>query len=146
MNLLTSLLILCVLIAVGVIVIGIFTGADPNKVLTLRSRPRTARLYYEAHVTIAPVFDERRAIASIIALRNGFRLAELLMQKRAEDTPERSRHDTFMTGHGKDYTDITHRVDSVCADLRQHGFEVYRAKIEDTLMDTRMGDAPWLIK
>lgn len=115
-------------------------------ILAKQKRSRTARLYYEAHVTIAPVFDEQRAIASIIALRNGFRLAELLMQKRKEDTPERSRYDTFMTGHGKDYADICERVHSVCVDLRQHGFEVYRAKIEDTLLDTRMGDAQWLIK
>jgi len=39
-----------------------------------------ASLYYEAHVTIDPVFGEQRENAMLIAERHGFRLAELIMR------------------------------------------------------------------
>ena len=35
-------------------------------------------LYLESHVTIEPVFDERREVAAKIAKQFNFRLAELL--------------------------------------------------------------------
>ncbi len=56
-------------------------------------------MYYESHVTIEPVFDDRLEEATQIAINHKFRIANLLMQKRESDLPERSKHDTFMTGH-----------------------------------------------
>jgi len=100
-----------------------------------------ARLYYECHITINPIFCEaERATAEQVAKEFGFKLAELLMQKRKEDIPERSKYDTFMTAHSKRYGDILDRMSRCCTALQNYGFTVYRAKIEDTLFDTKHGD------
>jgi hypothetical protein len=97
-------------------------------------------LYLEAHITIEPVFDERRELATEVAGRFNFKLAELLMKKRAEDTEERSAKDTFMTGHSKSKNDLSLRVQHLVRALQAHGFKVWRYKVEDTLVDSRTND------
>ena len=76
-------------------------------------------LYLECHVTFEPVFGDDLARLSGIAERNGFKVADLLMQKRLTDTAERSKYDTFMTGHGEDMADLVARTVSL----------VYEAKV-----------------
>lgn len=38
--------------------------------------------YYESHITIEPVFDDKLELASNIAIKYKFKVASLLMQKR----------------------------------------------------------------
>lgn len=116
-----------------------YTYAVPYGVRINPDEP--TRLYYECHVTIEPVFDERLQAAETLAKMYGFKIASLLMQKRAEDTPERSKYDTFMTGHDRRYGPLHERMRGLCLALRAHGFIVHRAKIEDTIFDTKHGDA-----
>lgn len=124
-------------------------------------------LYFEAHVTIAPVFEyddiecnncglcliERdHAVSGCpgpnsdldkvkqISQEFGFSVADLLMQKRSIDSPERSRCDTFTTGHSKSYEDIYTRMVGLIKSLQNAGFKVWRYKIEDTVLDSRMRD------
>lgn len=104
------------------------------------NEPDEVRLYLEAHVTIEPVFDERRELAADIAKRFNFKLADLLMKKRAEDTEERSAKDTFMTGHSKSKADIATRTMGLVRTLQASGFKVWRYKVEDTLLDSRNAD------
>lgn len=99
-----------------------------------------ARYYYEAHVTIEPVFGEDLDKVSAISRNHKFKVADLLMQKRKEDAPDRSKFDTFATGHGKDYEDLQTRVINLVADLKENGYKVWRYKIEDTLLDSKMQD------
>lgn len=99
------------------------------------------RLYYECHVTIEPVFDERLEEAGQLAKFYGFRIASLLMQKRKDDTPERSKYDTFMTAHDKTFGPLMDRARQLAAALMVAGFRVHRVKIEDTVFDTKHGDA-----
>lgn len=99
-----------------------------------------SRLYYECHVTIDPIFGEELELAKSISKQFGFKVAELLMQKRKEDTPERSKYDTFMTGHAKNYEDLCDRMVSLIQKLEAYSFVIRRAKIEDTLFDTKHGD------
>lgn len=99
-----------------------------------------SRLYYECHVTIDPIFGEELNLAKIISKQWGFKVAELLMQKRKEDTPERSKYDTFMTGHAKNYEDLCRRMTCLIGALEVEGYVIRRAKIEDTLFDTKHGD------
>lgn len=99
-----------------------------------------AKLYFEGHVTIEPVFDERRELASTIALKHKFKLADLLMKKREEDTEERSAKDTFMTGHGQSLLNMKIRTIHLVNELKLNGFKVWRYKIEDTIMDSRHKD------
>ena len=98
------------------------------------------KLYYEAHVTIEPVFDANRDFAGQIAKAFKFKLADLLMRKRSEDSEERSKNDTFMTGHSTDYEDIKQRTISLVKQLQSYGYKVWRYKIEDTLVDSRSAD------
>ncbi len=97
--------------------------------------------YYEAHVTIEPVFGKQLAILETVASKYGFRVADLLMQKRAEDTPERSKNDTFCTARSISYSDLETRMFNLAAQLTEAGFTVWRYKIESTLLDSRYSDA-----
>lgn len=103
-------------------------------------RPNEAEHYFEAHVTIEPVFDEKLELASELAKNSKFKIASLLMQKREADTPTRSMYDTFMTGHSKDLQDIQSRIKTLVEALRANGYVVWRYKIEDTVMDSRIND------
>ena len=106
----------------------------------------TAKLYFEAHVTIEPIFDEKLVSASEIARKHGFKIANLLMKKREEDTETRSKYDTFMTSHGMSLTFMKIRVKSLIQDLQAHDFKVWRYKIEDTVMDSRTNDELGLLE
>jgi len=104
-----------------------------------------AKYYYESHITIEPVFDERLQKAKDIADLFGFKVAALLMKKREEDTETRSKYDTFMTGHGTELSFITARTKFCIEMLKERGFTVWRYKIEDTVMDSRIDDVLGLL-
>lgn len=98
------------------------------------------KYYLECHVTIEPVFDEKLERVKEIARLYKFKVADLLMKKRKEDSETRSKNDTFCTGHSKNIDDIMDRVQKLISHLKQEGFQVWRAKIEDTLVDTKLDD------
>lgn len=104
-------------------------------------RRRSSRHYYEAHVTVEPVFEDRLELFKVICHDYKFRVANLLMQKRAQDTEERSKNDSFCTGRGISYTDTKKRMLALVARLEKEGFKVWRYKIESTLMDSRYDDS-----
>ncbi len=104
-------------------------------------RRRSSRHYYEAHVTVEPVFEDRLAQFKIVCHDYKFHVANLLMQKRKGDTEERSKNDAFCTGRGISYTDIKTRMLTLVDRLEKEGFKVWRYKIESTLLDSRYDDA-----
>lgn len=104
-------------------------------------RRRSSRHYYEAHVTVEPVFEERLELFKVICHDYKFRVANLLMQKRKGDTEERSKNDSFCTGRGISYTDIEKRMLKLVDRLAKEGFKVWRYKIESTLLDSRYDDS-----
>ena len=97
-------------------------------------------LYLECHVTFEPVFGEDLERLTRIAERNGFKVADLLMQKRLSDTAERSKHDTFMTGHGQDMPEMIGRTCSLVNEATDAGFKIWRYKIEKAVVDSRHED------
>lgn len=99
--------------------------------------PRS-KLYYECHVTIEPVFDERLLMFEAICREFSFKPANLLMQKRLSDSPERSRYDTFATGRHPQYEVIEQRMHELIAALQLKHFKVWRYKIEDTILDVKL--------
>lgn len=103
-------------------------------------RRREERHYYEAHVTIEPVFEERLETFKVICRENRFHVAQLLMKKRASDTEERSSNDSFCTGRGTSYADLEGRMLALVLTLKERGFKVWRYKIESTLLDSRYDD------
>lgn len=98
----------------------------------------TTELYFEAHITVDPVFGNDLEAFKEISARYQFRVADLLMQKRQEDTPERSKFDTFCTGRGTDYMDIKTRMCRLVFDLQTRCIKVRRYKLENTLIDERL--------
>lgn len=100
-------------------------------------------LYYECHITIEPVLPingDRFEYLSRIASSCGFRIADLLMQKRPEDTAERSKYDTFMTSHSDEFWKIENNLKLCMYKLREAGFKAWRYKIEAVNVDSRHSD------
>lgn len=102
-------------------------------------------LYYESHITIEPVNEVGREIIARVILPYNFKLAKLLMQKRDDDTLERSKFDTFCTGHGSDEADIVQRMADCVRALQENGFKVWRYKIECVTIDSRNKDSLGLL-
>ena len=97
-------------------------------------------MYLECHITIEPVFDDRLESAKNLAAVYGFKIADLLMKKREEDTETRSKYDTFMTGHGKDLADIENRMLALIDALKAGGYAVWRYKMERIMYDSKLTD------
>lgn len=95
---------------------------------------------FECHVTINPVYGNDLEVVRIIAESHNFKVANLLMQRRKEDTPERSKNDTFMTGHAKDYSTMKERMLNIVNNLQSHGYKVWRYKIEEIVIDSKYDD------
>jgi hypothetical protein len=95
-------------------------------------------MYYECHITIEPVFGERLEQFAMLCAGRQFKPAKLLMQKRAQDTPERSARDSFCTGHAQELDAIQSRMIGLTDDLVTAGFQVWRRKIEHVVYDERM--------
>ncbi len=111
-----------------------------DAVVKLENR-REGHHYYEAHVTVEPVFEDRLEWLKALALEHRFHIAELVMQKRPGDTPERSRYDAFCTGRSVSYSDLDHETCEFVRLLQHEGFKVWRGKIESTIWDSRYDDS-----
>lgn len=97
-------------------------------------------LYYECYVTIEPVFDDKLELLKKLAEKSNFHVADLLMQKREEDTPERSKFDTFTTARNTKYDDLYLDMTIFIDCLMQAGFKIWRYKIEDAVLDSKYQD------
>ncbi len=106
----------------------------------MRSPSDRAEHYFEAHVTVEPVFGERLEEMRAVGLHFEFRVASLIMRRTAEETGESSRDDTFASARGESLHDISDRTRGFCEALRYRGFRILRAKVEDTVWDTRIAD------
>lgn len=89
-------------------------------------------LYYECHITIDPVFDERLEQFTNLCSQEKFKVAKLFMQKGVP-----SSLDSFCTGHDNDYQRMHKRMSSLVALLGGNQFVVRRYKIEAVIFDTR---------
>lgn len=121
-------------------------GTDHDCRLVAQTRPDTS-LYFEAHVTLDPVFGNTREHAADIAKRHGFKLADLIMRKREGGPSVPHAEDTFMTARSVTWEDIRVRTIRVVEALRDSGFSVRRYKVENTLVDSKakggMGGDLW---
>ena len=88
-------------------------------------------IYYECHVTVAPVFGERLEALQRLAAEYDFKVAKLLMGKGL------SAKDSFCTGHAKDFESLQDRMLRLSEDLARHDFLLWRRKIEAVVLDER---------
>ena len=93
--------------------------------------------YYECHITIEPVFEQRLEELKLIAKYYGFKPAKLLMQKRKEDKPEHSNKDTFCTRQSTNLEILEDAMKYFLKDLTKRNFKVWRAKIEAVIYDEK---------
>lgn len=103
-------------------------------------------MYFEAHVTIEPVFEERFELFKTVCNQFGFRAAELLMKKRKHDTPQRSTYDSFCTSRSDDVQEISTRMKEFMHELTKIGFQVWRFKVEQAIIDSRYDDSMFPLK
>lgn len=89
-------------------------------------------LYYECHVTIEPVFNERLEKLKLICSEYNFRVAKLTMEKGP------NQKDSFTTGRDKDVNRLLLRMMNLVENLKKEGFEVFRSKIENCILDTNV--------
>lgn len=97
-------------------------------------------LYFESHITIEPVFDDNLQRFAKICGAYGFRVADLLMKKRTDQTPERSEFDSFCTGRSDKLDDLKTRMTNLVSDLKTQGFTVWRYKIENVIFDSKIAE------
>lgn len=101
--------------------------------------------YFEAHVTIEPVFDERLEYFKSICSEFKFHVADLLMRKRKKDNETRSNFDSFCTGKDKNYDNIESRMFNLIDKLNKNNYHVWRYKIESTLLDSKYDDSRFVL-
>lgn len=121
-------------------------GLDDIKAGRVTDGPEVFRqlktnLYFEAHVTLEPVFDTRLERLKEIAKQYHFRVADLVMQKNAADAGTPHGKDSFCTSRSKEWRVIESRTRYFVNALMSEGFKVYRYKIENTLVDSKITDA-----
>jgi len=99
---------------------------------------RISDRYFEAHVTTEPATGERFEQWHQICQDFGFRPATLLMRKPSGEITGEHIDDQFCTAREKSYNTIFAMTQDLVAELKARGFRVHRAKIEDTLYDTKI--------
>lgn len=105
-----------------------------------------SKIYYECHVTIEPVFDEKLEKLKELCKEYGFSVADLLFKKRKEDSPTRSEYDSFCTARDINIHRIRARLLALLLDLKDSGYQVWRYKIEDTIIDSKHDDSFFMIQ
>ena len=93
--------------------------------------------YYECHITVDPVFGAELDLFKTLCADEDFRVADLFLQKRKTDTPERSALDSFCTGRDCVYSAMYQRMVALLHALRAAGFKIRRYKIEECSLDSR---------
>lgn len=97
-------------------------------------------LYYEAHVTVEPVFGDRLEALKKLASHHGFRVADLIMKKSPEGEETSSQKDSFCSAKSFQLTDLTARMQSFLLALTWSGFTLYRYKVEYAVIDSKSVD------
>jgi hypothetical protein len=96
-------------------------------------------LYYEAHVTIDPVFGELKERVALAAAKYNFKMAKLVIQHSPTHSEEHI-DDAFLSTRGDNYEDVETRTTWLVLDLKGHEVTIRRYKIEATLLDSRAKD------
>lgn len=97
------------------------------------------KLYYEAHITIEPIYGDDLLLAARLAENNRFKIADLLMKKERDATELRSDKDTFLSAKDEDVDVLISMTRKMLRDLWDAGFKVWRYKIEKAIIDSQYG-------
>lgn len=92
-----------------------------------------SRLYYEAHVTIPPVPEERLPEVDELCSQLGWQRSTFVMHKNRVPN-------AFVSARHADRDEMILMVHDMIRALTGLGYEILRWKIEDTLLDSNRGD------
>ncbi len=81
--------------------------------------------YYEAHITLEPIFDEQREMLVALYRDYGFHVAELLIRRRQNDLPECFRDGSFATGRSKTLEDLKGRMLALMDELTRQALNAW---------------------
>jgi hypothetical protein len=90
-------------------------------------------MYFEVHVTIEPVEEERYDLFKSLSKEWGFWCSEWALKKE-------NGYNFFATSRSKSYDDAFNRMDSLIKNLLNNKIKVLRYKIEDTVLDSKILD------
>ncbi len=99
-----------------------------------------SRHYHEAHITIEPVPDTGPGHAEFDIFRDAFADDTWRVSTFAEDDVDHIEGKWFITCRHESLLEITEMVSAMTNRLLDAGLTVLRAKIEDTIIDTKHGD------
>lgn len=94
-----------------------------------------SRLYFEAHITIAPPEPCMLPLLENLASQADWRVSTFAMLKPGEHQP-----DAFISARDESYALMVRRVRDMKTVLELSQFTVKRWKIEDTMLDSNRGD------
>jgi len=89
-------------------------------------------LYFEAHITIEPIPQEKVSALKALCKRYEFRLADFILL-HGDKEPK-----AFCTTRDRLWSTINKKVHEFKTTLGQEGYKVLRYKIENTLVDVRL--------
>ena len=88
-------------------------------------------LYYECHVTVEPIeFEEPRALFDTICREFKFWTSEWILKKDG--------YHFFATSRSTGLAEMQHRMIALMEALISNGFKIWRYKIEDTVVDSKI--------
>ena len=117
-------------------------GRWPSKKATLEAYSQSRHLfdlsghYHEAHITVEPML----ASLTFDLFRERYADEAWRVSAFSEDDVDHIGGKWFLTARHKSYREMRGMVASKVGQLREAGLTVLRAKIEDTLLDTKYGD------
>lgn len=89
-------------------------------------------LYYECHITTDVIPPDKRELFDRLCKNAGFWASDW----KLADTSLKF----FATSRGHDYTELKSRMCNLILDLKAFDFKVWRYKIEDTILDSKIED------
>lgn len=98
-----------------------------------------SKLYYEVHVTIEPVEQDKYVLFEKLAAAQGFWCSEWALKKE-------NGYNFFATTRSKSYDGAYSRMYHLITSLAVRGFKVLRYKIEDTVLDSKIEDILGIVK
>lgn len=98
-------------------------------------------MYYEAHITCEPMFDEHEHERfRQLCIEAHAKPAALFLRGRSRDTLQRSDIDSFATIRTTDLDMMYELLKACVRHLQNNGVKVWRYKVEKTLIDSKYGD------
>lgn len=97
-------------------------------------------LYYECHITIEPVFEDRLIQLQEVASTHSFKVANLILRKSHSDPGIPAQDDTFCSAKSDNLETLRAQMLLMLENLMAFGYKILRYKIESIVIDSKKED------